>query len=178
MRFSSFSTLVVLMISLQDGSIREFDGNYSLLSPFICQAVGTKEEKRLRKVPSQMNHVGDDQMQVANEEGNEIDRETLQSSTAITRLFLLLPPLLNHCSFSLPRSHTEVVKSITLQGHQGEVFMCLWNPATRQLASGFAPSSSFPTTPLTPALSSISQICRWNLSVVGSLGCLLWCRSS
>jgi hypothetical protein len=34
---------------LQDGSIREFDGNYTLLSPFISQAVGTKEEKRIRK---------------------------------------------------------------------------------------------------------------------------------
>jgi hypothetical protein len=33
----------------QDGSVREFDGNYSLLSPFICEAIGVKEERRYRR---------------------------------------------------------------------------------------------------------------------------------
>lgn len=37
----------------EDGSIREFDGNYSLLSPFICEAIGVKEERRYR---SKMQH--------------------------------------------------------------------------------------------------------------------------
>lgn len=32
----------------EDGSVREFDGNYSLLSPFICEAIGVKEERRYR----------------------------------------------------------------------------------------------------------------------------------
>ena len=33
-----------------DGSIREFEGEYSLLSPFICDAIAVKEERRYRKV--------------------------------------------------------------------------------------------------------------------------------
>lgn len=32
----------------EDGTVREFDGNYSLLSPFICEAIGVKEERRFR----------------------------------------------------------------------------------------------------------------------------------
>jgi hypothetical protein len=36
-----------------DGSVREFEGEYSLLSPFICDAIAVKEERRYRKmVPS------------------------------------------------------------------------------------------------------------------------------
>jgi transducin (beta)-like 1 len=34
----------------EDGSIREFDGEYSLLSPFICEAIGIKEERRYKKL--------------------------------------------------------------------------------------------------------------------------------
>ena len=49
---------LVVYFSFKDGSIREFDGNYSLLSPFICQSVATKEEKRMRKGPTQLNHSG------------------------------------------------------------------------------------------------------------------------
>jgi hypothetical protein len=35
----------------QDGSVRDFDRNYSLLSPFVCDAVATKKDKR-RQPPS------------------------------------------------------------------------------------------------------------------------------
>lgn len=34
----------------EDGSIREFDGNYSLLSPFICDAIASKEDRRPRRL--------------------------------------------------------------------------------------------------------------------------------
>ena len=28
--------------------MKEFDGNYSLLSPFVCDAISTKEDRRIR----------------------------------------------------------------------------------------------------------------------------------
>ena len=34
---------------LQDGTVNEFDGSYSLLSPFICDAIATKEERRSKR---------------------------------------------------------------------------------------------------------------------------------
>jgi len=35
----------------QDGTVRDFDaGNFSLLSPFICDAIGTKEDRRAKRV--------------------------------------------------------------------------------------------------------------------------------
>lgn len=34
----------------QDGSIQEFENNYSLLSPLICEAVAVKEDRRVRRV--------------------------------------------------------------------------------------------------------------------------------
>jgi hypothetical protein len=33
--------------------------------------------------------------------------------------------------------HNAGIQLLQLQGHQGEVFMCLWNPVTKQLASGY-----------------------------------------
>jgi transducin (beta)-like 1 len=33
----------------EDGIIQEFDNNFSLLSPLVCEAVAVKDERRLRK---------------------------------------------------------------------------------------------------------------------------------
>jgi len=33
----------------EDGTIRDYDGNFSLLAPFICDAVAVKEERKQRK---------------------------------------------------------------------------------------------------------------------------------
>jgi hypothetical protein len=33
----------------QDGSIKEFDSTISLLSPFICDAIACKEDRRVRR---------------------------------------------------------------------------------------------------------------------------------
>ncbi len=33
----------------EDGTIQDFDNNFSLLSPLICEAVAVKDERRLRK---------------------------------------------------------------------------------------------------------------------------------
>lgn len=38
---------------MQDGTVQDFDNNYSLLSPLISEAVAVKEDRRIRKnVPS------------------------------------------------------------------------------------------------------------------------------
>ena len=36
-------------IFLKDGSVQEFENNYSLLCPLICDAVAVKEDRRIRK---------------------------------------------------------------------------------------------------------------------------------
>ncbi len=33
----------------EDGTIQDFDNNFSLLSPLICEAVAVKDERRMRK---------------------------------------------------------------------------------------------------------------------------------
>ena len=34
---------------LQDGTIQDYDNNFSLLSPLICEAVAVKEDRRVRR---------------------------------------------------------------------------------------------------------------------------------
>ena len=34
---------------MQDGSIQEYDNNFSLLSPLICEAIAVKEDRRSRR---------------------------------------------------------------------------------------------------------------------------------
>lgn len=34
---------------LKDGSVQEFENNYSLLCPLICDAVAVKEDRRIKK---------------------------------------------------------------------------------------------------------------------------------
>ena len=36
----------------EDGTIQDFENNFSLLSPLICESVATKEDRRSRTVPS------------------------------------------------------------------------------------------------------------------------------
>lgn len=36
----------------EDGTIQDFDNNYSLLSPLICESVAAKEDRRNRVTPS------------------------------------------------------------------------------------------------------------------------------
>ncbi len=42
---SSFS----LSLHHQDGSVSQFDASFSLLSPFICDAIATKEDRRTKR---------------------------------------------------------------------------------------------------------------------------------
>lgn len=36
----------------EDGTIQEFDTNYSLLSPFVCDSIATKEDRRFKQMKS------------------------------------------------------------------------------------------------------------------------------
>eukprot|EP01041_Mallomonas_annulata_P001661 gene1661-3212_t len=109
----------------EDGSVRDFDRNYSLLSPFVCDAVATKKDKR-RPHPS--NNQSDS---TPMEEG----KPEIQS-TALSKSKELLT--------ETPEGKLSTVKSeggskwLQLQGHQGEVFISVWNPVQPQLASGSA----------------------------------------
>jgi hypothetical protein len=107
--------------------VKDFDANYSLLSPFICQAVGNKEERRIDKTKSQVVN-------------DKLSKETSASSSS-TKTEISSWSGENTTGSSITNSfavtkHDAYVKSVTLQGHQGEVFICLWNPITQQLASG------------------------------------------
>jgi hypothetical protein len=127
---------------MQDGSVKDFDANYSLLSPFICQAVGTKEEKRIDKTKSQLAA----EKQLSKESSSSSSSAAGSSSGSGSGSKMEVTPgggggssssdtpALAHC-FAVTK-HDNQVKSVTLQGHQGEVFICLWNPVTQQLASG------------------------------------------
>jgi hypothetical protein len=39
--------------SVQDGSIQEYENNFSLLSPLICEAIAVKEDRRSRRTVPQ-----------------------------------------------------------------------------------------------------------------------------
>ena len=43
---------LIFRLLVQDGSIREYENDFSLLSPFICDAIATKEDRRIRRVQS------------------------------------------------------------------------------------------------------------------------------
>ena len=43
-------------ILLQDGSIQDYDNNFSLLSPLICEAIAVKEDRRTRRTVPQTSN--------------------------------------------------------------------------------------------------------------------------
>ena len=92
-----------------------------MLSPFICNAVATKEDRRPRK-----------------------EKATAASSSSMD-IQGDLPPA---SGADAPAPCNVIVKAegvgvgarkwLHLSGHQAEVFTCAWNPATKQMASGSA----------------------------------------
>lgn len=111
----------------EDGTVKDFDANYSLLSPFIVQAVGTKEERKIEKTKNQLAAENKAKEQMSNGTGGKMEI----SSNAT-------PSLAGDGNCFAVTKHDPHVHSVTLQGHQGEVFICLWNPHKQQLASGSA----------------------------------------
>jgi transducin (beta)-like 1 len=108
-----------------DGSVRAYDGEYSLLSPFICEAVATKDDRRVRRVASNIN--------ASLQTENKDDDKNVSSDNLKLR-----------GGGVAKRSSSAMVKVegfsrlLKLHGHQGEVFICVWSPITHQLASGSA----------------------------------------
>eukprot|EP01032_Pedospumella_encystans_P016381 gene16381-18691_t len=139
----------------EDGSIQEYDNNFSLLSPLICEAIAVKEDRRSRRTVPQTGasaaagaaagnnaSSGAESMDVTNDatsaaaEGAEGSSGTGVSSTAASTHQLV--------------TEETGARYLQLNGHQGEVFMCLWNPQLKQLATG-----------------SADGMCRlWNLSTM------------
>eukprot|EP01036_Dinobryon_divergens_P023997 gene23997-32402_t len=128
----------------EDGSVQEFENNYSLLCPLICDAVAVKEDRRIKKPNTSSSiaapltqaagytdsngvlHKADgaepmDQSHYApnGEEGrSQSNGSSLQPSTI--NLFY----------------ETTGSRYLKLSGHQAEVFMCQWSPTQNQLATG------------------------------------------
>lgn len=118
----------------EDGTIKEFDGStHSLLSPFICDAVAIKEDRRSRAtVGSSSSQAGTDANGNTNSNSGG-ETSGAENATGSTEESSDPPP-----STVVVRSEGDDKKWLHLAGHQGEVFMCTWNPIEKQLASGSA----------------------------------------
>ena len=102
----------------EDGTIKDFDGsNLSLLSPFICDSIAVKEERRGKR--GQDSSAAEDGMEIDGPNENQGEAQVIPSTVVI-------------------KNGQTGSKLLHLLGHQGEVFMCVWNPMQRQLASGSA----------------------------------------
>lgn len=111
----------------EDGTVTDFDRNYSLLSPFICDAVATKKDKRHPTSHPQIDHNHTDEVIKSSTESSHesnSNRHIASNETVEGRITSI--------------KSEGGSKWLQLQGHQGEVFMCVWNPVQPQLASGSA----------------------------------------
>ena len=116
----------------EDGSVREFEKDYSLLSPFVCDAVALKEDRKPRKISSssslrESSEKSVSGMELVNGGGEDVAKNGTNTDGSITNI----PATITI------RAEGDT-KWMQLQGHQGEVFMCVWNPKQLQLASGSA----------------------------------------
>ena len=98
-----------------------------MLSPFITEALVTKDEKRMRKPVSQ-NNTNHDQSNHMDETNGDLTGDGLASGTSQS----IIQPSTITLRYEVDN------RWLQLSGHQGEVFMCVWNPVQRQLASGSA----------------------------------------
>lgn len=111
--------------TLQDGTIKDFEGsNFSLLSPFICEAVAIKEDRR--KYSINANAASSSSMDIVGGGDGVGDKgDPLKGGQPPSQIVVKSDP-------------DSKKKLLQLSGHQGEVFMCSWNPVEKILASGSA----------------------------------------
>jgi transducin (beta)-like 1 len=135
----------------EDGSVREFDGNYSLLSPFICEAIGVKEERRYR---TKLNNDEVTATAAAAAAAASTAAASASSSSAAAAAPAAAPAgdgVKTEESAGAEMEVTEAIapalpatistelgfKSIELKCHAGrEVYTSSWSPVTQQVASG------------------------------------------
>lgn len=138
----------------EDGSIREFDGNYSLLSPFICEAIGVKEERRYRSKLQHTEGATPAPVEPSAADGAAEAKPAAPLKTedsAETAMEVSEPPadtttsvrsgpahvVCTHADISLLSSELGF-KSIELKCHSGkEVYTSSWNPLKQQVVSGY-----------------------------------------
>ena len=126
----------------EDGSVREFENSsHSLLSPFICDAVAVKEDRRHRKVPpagaaappagaGASGTTGSDMDVDGGKGGQESKSDATHSHSSVDALRLV--------PSSVIVKGDATKKWLHLCGHTGEIFTCDWNPVDNTLASGSA----------------------------------------
>eukprot|EP00600_Ochromonadales_sp_CCMP1393_P001326 CAMPEP_0174990822 /NCGR_PEP_ID=MMETSP0004_2-20121128/21535_1 /TAXON_ID=420556 /ORGANISM="Ochromonas sp., Strain CCMP1393" /LENGTH=674 /DNA_ID=CAMNT_0016244473 /DNA_START=126 /DNA_END=2150 /DNA_ORIENTATION=+ len=163
----------------EDGTIQDYDNNFSLLSPLICEAVAVKEDRRSRRTaPAKETSAPDTSSSSTGkstsaavsasgeasgaatksgagagtgtgeggsasipmeEDGNDGHKKvgTKNESTVTTTVEGSSASGFTPSSLELVKEKTGS-RYLQLNGHQGEVFMCLWNPTQQQLATGSA----------------------------------------
>ena len=133
--------------------------------------MGIKEEKRIDKTKSQLA------AEKLNKESAAAAAAAAAASSGdkmdVTSGSSLTSPLtsssgengaapLTNCFAVTKHEQQGQVKSVTLQGHQGEVFICLWNPITQQLASGYVFNQTGEAVPVPSPLLTVA--CALSLS--------------
>ena len=112
--------------TLQDGTIKDFEGsNFSLLSPFICEAVAIKEDRRKYSINANAAASSSSMDIVGGGDGVGDKGDPLKGGQPPSQIVVKSDP-------------DSKKKLLQLSGHQGEVFMCSWNPVEKILASGSA----------------------------------------
>ena len=128
---------------MQDGSINEFENTYSLLSPLICEAIATKEDRRTRKMTPA--HSSSYMVKTATGSDNNNSNSNTSSNNGSGHNAMVATS--NSMDGGEVAASTVTVihddnasgsQYLKLGGHLGEVFMCLWSPASNQLSSGSA----------------------------------------
>jgi transducin (beta)-like 1 len=95
------------------------------LSPFICEAVAIKEDRRKYSINANAASSSSSMDVVGNGDGAGEKGDPLKGGQPPSQIVVKSDP-------------DSKKKLLQLSGHQGEVFMCSWNPVEKILASGSA----------------------------------------
>lgn len=157
----------------EDGSVRDYDSNFSLLSPFICDAVAIKEDRKQRKpaasTTSASGQSGSNYAQTAGTAGSAGGvAHAPPTPNSTNRLNEVAKQQIPPAEVRLQKD-SHGVKYLQLGGHHGEVFMCSWNPNNSSNLDPSKMSESSRKQFHQLATGSADGICRlWGLQDVSS----------